>query len=205
MTFRTWVLFTLTELALCFSPGPAVLFVIGTGLRSGARRSLAANVGILSGNALYFALSALGVGALLLASPGLFSGLRWAGAGYLVYLGVRELLARVDEKAPLPQAAPASARRVYARALGLQLANPKNLVFFAAILPQFLDPASSLAGQIAVLGVTSIVVEFGVLGLYGFAAGAASDRLSAPRWRRRLAIASGAVLIAAGLRLAIQQ
>jgi homoserine/homoserine lactone efflux protein len=204
MTFRAWVAFTLTEIALCFSPGPAVLFVIGTGLRSGARRSLSANAGILTGNAAYFALSALGVGALLLASAGLFAALRFGGAAYLVYLGVRELAAGADEKAPLPQAAPARASHVYRRALALQLANPKNLVFFAAILPQFLDPARSLAQQIAVLGATSLAVEFLVLGLYGFAAGAASDRLSAPRWRRRLRVASGIVLVAAGLRLAVQ-
>jgi homoserine/homoserine lactone efflux protein len=204
MTLRTWALFTLTEIALCFSPGPAVLFVIGSGLRSGARRSLFANAGILSGNALYFALSAAGLGALLLASQTLFTGLTWAGAAYLIWLGVRELASGVGEQKVLTAAAPLSPRELYGRALALQLANPKNLVFFAAILPQFLDPAQSLVGQIALLGVTSLAVEFLVLGFYGYAAGTASDRLSSPRWRRRLAVVSGAVLIGAGLRLALQ-
>ena len=92
MTLRTWAMFAVTELLLCFSPGPAVLFVIGSALRHGAPASLRSNLGILSGNALYFALSAAGLGALLTASYTLFTALKWLGAAYLLWLGVQLLL-----------------------------------------------------------------------------------------------------------------
>ena len=206
MSFHAWALFTATETALCFTPGVAVLFVIGTALRHGAPASVFANLGILTGNAIYFALSAAGLGALLLASHALFTAVRWAGAVYLVYLGVRALLARADGGEIAAAAAePLRRGRLYGRAIALQLANPKTLLFFVALLPQFLDPAESLAAQVGILGVTSVCVEFLVLGLYGLAAGAAADRLRSPRWRRRLDVVAGGFLVGAGLKLASER
>ena len=103
--------------------------------------------------------------------------------------------------APAPE--PPSAQRLYLRALTLQLSNPKTLIFFVALLPQFVDAAQPTATQFLVLGVTSLVVEFCVLGLYGYAAGAAGDRLRTPTWQRRIDVVSGGFLIGAGLKLAI--
>jgi homoserine/homoserine lactone efflux protein len=206
VTLRTWALFSATEIALCFTPGVAVLYVIGSALRHGARASLASNLGILAGNAIYFALSAAGLGALLLASHALFTAVRWVGALYLVYLGARSLFRRAAEAAPIPaSSAPKSRARLFGRGLALQLANPKTLLFFAALLPQFIDPKESLASQIGILGLTSVVVEFAVLGFYGLAAGAAADRLSSPRWRRRLDVVSGGFLVGAGIKLASER
>lgn len=206
MTLRSWALFTATEIALCFTPGVAVLFVIGSALRQGAPASLLANLGILSGNAIYFALSAAGLGAVLLASHELFTAVRWAGALYLVYLGVRALVSRGrGESVVTARGEPVARARLYGRAVALQLANPKTLLFFVALLPQFIDPHESLAAQVAILGVTSIAVEFLVLGLYGWAAGAAADRLRSPTWRRRFDVVSGGFLIGAGVRLASER
>jgi homoserine/homoserine lactone efflux protein len=206
VTLRSWALFTATEIALCFTPGVAVLFVIGSALRQGAPASLLANLGILSGNAIYFALSAAGLGAVLLASHELFTAVRWAGAAYLVYLGVRALVSRGGAESVLTaRGEPVARARLYARAVALQLANPKTLLFFVALLPQFIDPHESLAAQVAILGVTSISVEFLVLGLYGWAAGAAADRLRSPTWRRRFDVVSGGFLIGAGVRLASER
>ena len=203
MTIRTWALFAATDLVACFVPGPAVLFVVGSALRHGARAALRANLGILSANAFYFALSATGLGALLLASHALFTGLRWMGAAYLVWLGVRLWLTNAA-----PRAVPATARELpsgslYARAVLLQLSNPKALVFFAALLPQFIDSTRPIATQFAILGVTSTLFELCVLAFYGSAAGAAAERLHTPRWQRRLDRASGSCLLAAGLKLAV--
>ena len=94
MTWQKWAVFMVMEIVLCLTPGPAVLFVVAQGLRYGAVRSLWANLGILSGNAFYFALSATSVGALLLASNALFTAVKWAGAAYLVWLGVTTFLIR---------------------------------------------------------------------------------------------------------------
>ncbi len=206
MTLRSWALFAAMETALCFTPGVAVLFVIGSALRHGARSSVFANLGILTGNAIYFALSAAGLGAVLLASHTAFTVVRWAGAAYLVYLGVRALRSRGEAaEVTAAERQPVARGRLFGRAVALQLANPKTLLFFVALLPQFIDPAGSVAEQVAILGVTSVAIEFAVLCLYGWAAGAAAHKLESPRWRRRLDVVSGGFLVGAGLKLASER
>ncbi|MCU0765677.1 MAG: LysE family transporter [Burkholderiaceae bacterium] len=92
VNWDTYWLYVATEAALSLSPGPAVMLVIACGLAQGARRSLWASLGILSANGLYFAVSATSLGALLVASEAFFQAIKWAGAAYLVYLGVAALL-----------------------------------------------------------------------------------------------------------------
>lgn len=202
MTFGTWAQFALTALVLGVTPGPAVLFVVGSALHHGAPASLRSSAGILSVNALYIALSAAGLGALLLASTAVFAALKWIGAAYLVWLGVR-LLRPAKHGESTPERDLSGAGRLYLRAVALQLANPNTPVFFVALLPQFVDPAQPVATQFTILGATSIALELCVLGMYGFAAGSAAEHLRSPRWQRRLELASGAFLIGAGLQLAI--
>ena len=91
MHLDVWILFVVTETVLCLTPGPAVLFVVSHGLARGGRASLAANAGILTANAVYFALSAFGLGAVLLASHEVFMALKYAGAAYLIYLGIQTM------------------------------------------------------------------------------------------------------------------
>src|ERR1700722_1701340 len=94
MTLATWLLFCLPETALCIIPGPAVLLVLSTALRRGFPAATRATAGILAGNTMYFALSATGIAAVIVASHVVFGALKWAGAAYLVWLGLRLLLAR---------------------------------------------------------------------------------------------------------------
>src|SRR4051812_48102641 len=91
MTWSSWILFACVETVLCLTPGPAVLFVLSCGLSGGGRASLWANGGILSGNAFYFLLSAMGLGAILLASHEVFTVIKYGGAAYLVYLGIQTI------------------------------------------------------------------------------------------------------------------
>ena len=142
MSFRTWSIFMVTELMLCLSPGPAVLFVVAQGLRHGGRQSVWANLGILSANSFYFALSAIGLGAVLLASQGVYQAIRFLGAAYLIYLGLAAFFGKgASMAAPGPGGA---SERAGARLLGsgfiVQEANPKALVFFTSLLPQFVTP-----------------------------------------------------------------
>src|SRR5690349_21197803 len=96
MSWRTWSLFSVTVTLLCLTPGPAVFLVLSQGLRRGTAKALSASFAMLAVNAFYFVLSATSLGAILLASYNLFYAVKWIGAAYLIYLGLRTLL----EKAP---------------------------------------------------------------------------------------------------------
>jgi homoserine/homoserine lactone efflux protein len=203
MRWETWSVFVVMETVLCLTPGPAVLLVLSQALARGARKSVWSSCGILAANGLYFLLSATGVGALLAASPRLFLVIKWVGAAYLIYLGVSAFFGKASVLAvPEPGSAGATGGRSFLNGLILQLSNPKALVFFTALLPQFIDPLRPVALQVAILGVTSIVVEFCVLLTYGIIAGKASRFAREPRFATITNRIAGALLAGAGTGLA---
>ena len=203
MSWETWALFVATETVLCLMPGPAVLLVLSEGLRGGVARSVWSSVGILSANAMYFALSAAGLSAVLLGSYRAFTAIKWIGAAYLIYLGLSMILRRRSVVGDAYQVPERRSRRGLANGFAVQAANPKALIFFTALLPQFVDPSSSAAAQIAVLGVSSVTVEFFVLLGYGFVAGSMSQLARRPRFAAIADRVAGAMLIGAGTRLAL--
>ena len=143
-------------------------------------------------------ISATGLGALLVASYQLFLVVKWLGAAYLIYLGVRAFLGGGASSVVRPARAD-SGWRTFASGLTLQLGNPKGLLFFVVILPQFIDPRGPLVAQIVVLGVTSIVSEFLVLGAYGAFAGRFRGVATRPRFARATNRLAGSLLITAGI------
>jgi len=198
MTFQTWLLFLIMETALSLSPGPAVFYVVSQGIRA-FPRAVPATLGILSANAIYFALSATSLGALIAASARFFTIAKWAGAAYLIYLGIKSLrsaaasrsIALTGTAAPgdenarggqppgvatrgdqLPSVAPRGndRRQIYLGALTLQLSNPKALLFFLALLPQFIDTHRAVAPQMLILAATSMLPECCILLAYGWLA-----------------------------------
>jgi homoserine/homoserine lactone efflux protein len=199
VSLEAWLAFCIMETALCFTPGPAVLFVASVSLGREARAGMAAALGILAANALYFALSATGIAALILASGRLFALLRWIGAAYLVFIGLRMLWAR---PAPTSAPAPRPVRRAFLRGLVVQGANPKALLFFVALLPQFVDPHAPVGLQLLVLGTSSVVIEFLVLTLY-VAFAVRARRLAGANLAVPLERVGGGFLVAAGMRLAL--
>jgi homoserine/homoserine lactone efflux protein len=174
MTFKTWLLFLVMETALSLSPGPAVFYVVSQGARGALRRSMPAAAGIISANAIYFTLSATSLGAIIAASARFFLIAKWAGAAYLIYLGVKALLsAGATHAVDLGVSRPTEKgdrRRVFLGALTLQLANPKALLFFLALLPQFIDPTRAVVPQMLILAATSMLPEFCILLGYGWLA-----------------------------------
>lgn len=201
LTWSTWWLFAASEILLCLTPGPAVLFVLSSALRAGARKSLASNAGILAANTGYYVISATGVGALLLASYNLFFAVKWIGAAYLVYLGLRAIFGK-PALAASEELKETRAARLFGGAFVTQASNPKAIVFFTAFLPQFIDPRFPVAPQVAILGITSVAIEFLVLLGYGLAAGRASALAREPRYAMWTNRAAGTILIGAGAGLA---
>ena len=200
----TYAVFLATAIALLLVPGPAVLYVVTRSIEMGRGGGLASVAGITTGTVVFVGLAAGGLSSLLLASTTAFDGVRYAGAAYLVFLGVRRLLGRGVEEADA-EAAPRTRRRAYMQGIVVNLTNPKTIVFVFAFLPQFVDPHAHHAWvQVLVLG-----LSFACLGClsdsaYALAAGTVADRL---RGSRRLARVQrwfgGGVLVGLGILAAV--
>jgi homoserine/homoserine lactone efflux protein len=203
---RVWLLFVVTEAVLCLTPGPAVLFVVSCGLARGGRAALWANAGILSGNTFYFVVSAFGLSAVLLGSHEVFTIVKYLGAGYLVWLGIRTIRGAGLALPTNPDVLPLSQGwRMLARGFVLQAANPKALMFFVALLPQFIDTRRAIAPQMVILAVTSVVIEFLILAGYGYCAGRAARMAREARFVTATNRTSGALLVATGTAIVLRE
>jgi threonine/homoserine/homoserine lactone efflux protein len=157
----TIAVFMLAAAALLIVPGPSVLYIVARGIDQGRKAALVSALGIGVGTLCHVAGATLGLSALLVSSATAFSIVKYAGAAYLVSLGIRTLLARGRDQAT---AAPAPARlsRVFTQGVLVNLLNPKTALFFFAFLPQFVDPdRGSVAGQTLLLG--CILVAMGTV------------------------------------------
>jgi len=203
MRWEIWLWFVVTEAVLSMTPGPAVLYVLSQAIQRGPARSVWASWGILSANAMYFILSATSLGAVIVASYKLFFLIKWLGAAYLVYLGIASFFGKSSVMS-LPEAGAGSRSglRVLRDGFLLQGANPKALLFFTAILPQFIDARHNLAFQIFILGISSIMVEFVILFTYGQLAGRVLATARSPRFEKITNRIAGSLLIGAGVGLA---
>ncbi len=199
----SFALFLVASLILLVVPGPAVLYIVARSVDQGRVAGVVSALGIALGSvALVFA-AAFGVSALIQTSPAAFDAVRYTGAAYLVFLGIRTWRARAsDGTSPAP--AVVALRRVFGEGVVVNFLNPKTAIFFVAFLPQFVDPGGSVRLQLVVLGL--IFVAMGVVtdSLYALLAGAASARLRAdrrfPRIRR---LAVGAVYVGLGIAAAL--
>jgi threonine/homoserine/homoserine lactone efflux protein len=183
--------------ALLALPGPAVIYVVTRSLDQGRRAGLLSMLGVETGTLTYALAAATGVSGLIAASAAAFTALKYAGAAYLIVLGVRKLMARD----PLPDAPPGGRKRLFLNGLLVQLLNPKIAIFFVAFLPQFVNPSrGATAPQLLVLGVIFTLLAILSDGAYALAGGALGGWLRANRRARRAAgRLSGGVYIGLGL------
>ncbi len=188
--------FALVVLLITATPGPGVLYVTARTVSQGRRAGFSSMLGIESGEVVWLIAAATGVAALIEASPGALTFLRFGGAAYLVFLGIQRW--RKAETVEVPGRAPLGL--LFVQGVVTQLVNPKVVVFFVAFLPQFIDPSRAIAPQVAVLGAVYIGVALCVDTAYVMGVSAVARRLLASRIaQRRTARVSAATYVALGL------
>ncbi len=198
--------FALAALVLIAVPGPSVLFVISRGVVLGRRAALATVLGNCAGVYVQVAAVALGIGVLVERSAAVYTTVELLGAGYLVWLGIRTFRRRRSLAVALGQPVAAkSGRRILREGFVVGVTNPKAAVFFAAILPQFTDPAAGhVPLQMLALGLVFVAIAIVCDGMWALVAGSAGRRLaSSPRRLEAIGGAGGVVLVGLGVGLAV--
>ncbi len=199
MNLQLFAAFLLITFVLVITPGPIVTLVISTGATRGVRPALATVVGTTLGNALLLTASALGLSWVLVHAAILFDVMRWAGAAYLVYLGVQAW--RGAAKAA--SAPPVGDHVHFARGLAVALTNPKTIVFFTAFLPQFVDPSLPAGRQLLVMCVVTTLMAGTTDTAWAIASGLGRAWFMRPSRAKALARLSGTVLIGGGIWLSL--
>lgn len=196
------LVFAAATAVLTATPGPGVLYVVGRSVGDGRRAGFASMLGIETGEAVYIAGAALGITALLAATPAALTVLRYGGAAYLVLLGVRAW--RQDHAEEPGQQARTGWWRAYGRGLVVQLLNPKVAVFFLAYLPQFISTGRPVAPQVLVLGAVYLAIAVSIDASYVLLASWLAVRLARTQRaaRRRARISAVSYFALAGLALA---
>jgi threonine/homoserine/homoserine lactone efflux protein len=201
----TLVLFGAAALALIVVPGPAVLYVVSQGIDGGRLGGVVSALGIATGGLVHVLAAAVGISSLVVSSATAFSVVKWAGAAYLVALGLRRLLVRDGRvEGTVPRTVERSLRRVYWQGAVVNVLNPKTALFFLAFLPQFVDvEAGAVALQIVVLGLLFVALALVSDSAWGVAAGTAASWLRGRRVVLAQRYATGGVLVGLGLATAL--
>ncbi|MEO1773329.1 MAG: LysE family translocator [Pseudomonadota bacterium] len=200
MTYETYLLYLGTVLIFfAHPPGPSQLLYIAGSLRHGPTRALPIVAGDLSANTLQILAAGFGLAGLIATSATAFAVVKWLGVAYLVYVGIKIM----RDAGRGGQMAPPAPGRLFRQGFLTSAANPYAVIFFAALFPQFLDPTQPLLAQIAILGVTYLVIDGTLLLLMGGAA-ARLSRLLGSRFERWLGRLSGGALILTAGALALR-
>ena len=201
VNINLWLAFIAASAALALIPGPIVTLVVANSLRHGTRAGMANVLGTLGGNVVLFTVGGLGMAGVLALLADWFDVLRWAGAAYLIYLGAKQWFARGDEVGD--QAAAAPGHSLFLQGAMVAITNPKTIIFYAAFLPQFMDPTLPAAGQLFVLSATFLIVAVSLDMAYAVLAGRLRPLLSGARRGRIRNKITGALLAATGAALAV--
>ena len=198
MPLETWAAFAAASAVLLIIPGPTILLVVSYALGQGWRTALPMAIGVALGDFTAMTLSMLGIGALLAASATVFTILKWIGAAYLVYLGIKLFRAGGALQAE-PRRTAASPLRMMAHAWLVTALNPKSITFFVAFLPQFIDRHADFRTQMVIFEATFLTLAFiNALG-YALVASRARELVRNPRAIGIFNKAGGTLLVGAGI------
>ena len=184
------------------TPGPGVLLTVSNALRYGFARSFPGILGLAIGMLGVGVLSGAGLGAILASSATAFAVAKYAGAAYLIYLGVTRLLAKHSPEPVRDGGGDVSPVRGFSEGAYVTLSNPKAFLLYVSLFPQFVDPARDYVNQLALLALTFSGLMIAIHSLYCAAAGAAKRKVLPDRWRNVLNKATGGLFVALGLGIA---
>ncbi|MCB0046507.1 MAG: LysE family translocator [Caldilineaceae bacterium] len=201
MDMQTYAAFVLATALLILLPGPSVLLTIAHSISFGWRRALATVAGGTVGVAFQLLIAAIGLASLLNTVAGAFDWIRWAGAAYLVYLGIMQWR---NADAPLALDSPSgSGTKLFVQGLTVTIPNPKSLIFIAAFLPHFIDTTRPVGVQFMLIVPTFLAITFIVTSIWAITAGKAGGLLKSRRAVQSAQRGAGGFMIVAGLGLAL--
>lgn len=195
---------------MAVTPGPANLFAVATGMDRGKRAAMAGILGMTTATLVWFVAAAMGLGVLITTFPAVFRFITLLGAAYVAWLGVRSLASafaprsgQARMKGPADWQGPVRGTSALASGFLVQIANPKAILFFTAVLPPFLDPARPMIPQLTMFALATVGLDLVTMTAYGIGGATLALRLSQPRFKRGFAIVIGSMLLlASGLIIA---
>ena len=200
-SLTTLGLFSAATLALVLTPGAGVVYLVTQTIDRGRGAGVASMIGVEAGDLTHMLLAVLGVSALLAASEVTYDAVRYLGAAYLIGIGVYKLF--LEKPEPLKAEEPKRHHRLVAQGYLVQILNPKPALFFAAFLPQFIDPDEAIVTQMLVLSLVYLVIAMACDFGYVLMAGAVGSRLAKPGESKLISRISGVTYIALGVLAAV--
>ena len=202
MSIELWILYAATVAALMSTPGPSHLLMLSNSLAHGAKRSVATAVGDLTANFLQMLLAGLGLAALLTTFENALFYIKWAGVLYLAFMGLQMIFAK-EGHGDKHAAKKASLKRLWMQGFITSASNPKAVIFFAALFPQFISASGPFWLQFAILSATYLIMDGVMLTLYGAGAGWIAARVS-EKLQARLKRVGGAFMVGAAVMLGLK-
>lgn len=203
MDLTLWLSFVGTVLILVWTPGPSVLLATANSMKYGTRKTTGTILGDLSANLLQIILASAGLASIVISSGELFQWIKWAGVAYLVYMGIKKLMTNPKLELDKTKVNSRSFFNLYSEGFLMSAANPKAILFFAALFPLFMNPNALFIPQVIILGVTFLVLDgMALLGYVAFATRLKSYLENKEKVRLQNRIV-GALLILSGLMLSL--
>ncbi|MEH6457947.1 MAG: LysE family translocator [Cocleimonas sp.] len=201
--FETLILFLITTFVVVISPGPAAIAVTAESASNGFKRSFLVILGIAIANVIFFILSATGITALMIASHTLFTIIKWVGVAYLLYLGLSAIFSHAGPLSINPSnKKKVSGYKVFLRGFVLELSNPKALLYFSALLPQFINISDPIFPQLTLLCLITIFIDLFCYSLYGYLGAKSVSVGISPSMIKLINRTAGGMLIFAGVKMA---
>ena len=202
MTLETWTYYILTMLLLTSTPGPSVLFSVSNSLNSGMKKAFFGALGGTTAITGIMTLSFTGMGVIIMASELMFNIIKWLGVAYLIYLGISAILSKDENYQVTDKNQQQSYTSTYWSGFIVGASNPKAILFFTALFPQFIDPSASLWEQFIILSTTFIFFEMAWLMIYAYSASKALPWLQQKERAKMVNRITGGLFIGAGAILA---